>query len=404
MVTRDKALAGAASLGYKTGVKQRASLLLSIFFTLVLASQGFGAVTPPLSVYDLTMSTVQHAFHDRTMRGLPWSELVTSGRQELGKAPSEESLNRTINAVLGQLAPGAPRFLDHREQAYWVLLGASSGRMDGARLRQVGAWFERKGKRWFVAQVFGGSPADRAGLLRGDEIVNVDGGELKPVMTFRDARPGTKLKIQYRRFPAEALRETLVDTSIESFEETMQRGMRRAYRLFEVNKKKIAYVTLPSASHKELRDEFQALVVRAAKDADAMVLDLRGDYGGLDGTPYESLMAPPNSPLPPVFNKPIAVLVDKSTSSGKERLAGLIQHQGRGKLVGEPTAGFALAGQVKEIDARRSLVYLGVADSGKAVDASLVPDVKAEGSLMYVAGNDEALKAALALLAGPSVP
>ena len=52
--------------------------------------------------------------------------------------------------------------------------------------------------RWFVSDVYDGSPAARAGILVGDEIVAVDGAPYHEIASFRD-KVGRTVDVRLRR-------------------------------------------------------------------------------------------------------------------------------------------------------------------------------------------------------------
>ncbi|HTQ46382.1 MAG TPA: PDZ domain-containing protein, partial [Polyangiaceae bacterium] len=82
-----------------------------------------------------------------------------------------------------------------------VSLSASGGGMD---LAGIGAGLGQNADGIFVAQVFGGDPADRAGLRSGDHIVSIDGEDASN-MSVADAvqrlrgQVGTSVGMSIRR-------------------------------------------------------------------------------------------------------------------------------------------------------------------------------------------------------------
>ena len=147
--------------------------------------------------------------------------------------------------------------------------------------------------------------------------------------------------------------------------------------------------------------------------AQALVLDLRGGWGGASPE-YLSLFAGPVismtaigrdgtvSEFPPRWSRPVALLVDETTRSGKEVFALGFRRAGFGPLVGSRTAGAVVAGRAFPVG-ERSLLYLAHADvrvagqrlEGRGVD----PDVDVESSVAYAAGRDAVLERALELMA-----
>lgn len=364
----------------------------------LLTAPAQATVPAPIPLYDRAMATVKEHFHDKTFGGQPFAEIVAAGRRELES--KGDQLAPIVGAVFGKLAPTAPLLATEDDQLYWTLRNASTRKLQGAPVRHIGAWFERRGKRWFISEVFLGTPAAEAGLIRGDEVVTIDGKPFDPVRTFRLAPASSKLTLAVRRIPWEEPRQIAVGTITESFHATMERSMRRAFRVIEAGGKRIAYLPLPAATHDELRTTFSDLAARAEAQADGLVLDLRGNFGALDLTYEEVLFS--NGKRPAIFSKPLVVLVDCQTSSGKEWLARLIQSQKRGMVVGERTPGAWRIGRLVDMTPDSALLYLAAAEDARERPAGpvdgigIVPDQVVEQSLMYAAGEDAPLKAALA--------
>jgi carboxyl-terminal processing protease len=64
----------------------------------------------------------------------------------------------------------------------------------------IGMIAKRDNGLWFVSDVYDGSPAARAGILAGDEIVTIDGAPYDQIMSFR-GKVGRTVEVQLRRRP-----------------------------------------------------------------------------------------------------------------------------------------------------------------------------------------------------------
>src|SRR5262249_24577352 len=102
------------------------------------------------------------------------------------------------------------------------------------------------------------------------------------------------------------------------------------------------------------------------------------------------------------WRKPLLVLINGGSRSGKELIAFAIQKQRRGALVGERTAGAVVAGSLFPLS-DKSLLYLAVLDvrvEGKRLEGvGVAPDVAVPDDLPYAAGADPQLEKALSLAA-----
>jgi carboxyl-terminal processing protease len=101
------------------------------------------------------------------------------------------------------------------------------------------------------------------------------------------------------------------------------------------------------------------------------------------------------------WRKPLAVLVDGGTRSGKEVVSRALQKNRRAVLVGERTAGAVVAGRILPLS-DGSLLFLAVDDilvDGERLEGvGVVPDVQVPAALPFAEGKDPQLEAALVSL------
>lgn len=160
--------------------------------------------------------------------------------------------------------------------------------------------------------------------------------------------------------------------------------------------------------------------LKACAPCDGLILDLRGNPGGIGGMAMGMagfLLEKPNqrlgtmfmrdatlnfvvNPRPPVFAGRVAVLMDGTSASTAEILAGGLQDLGRARIFGTRSAAAALPSILTTLpngDAFQYAIAGYVSQSGKALEgAGVTPDVEVkltrEGLL---AGHDAVLDAAL---------
>lgn len=223
---------------------------------------------------------------------------------------------------------------------------------------------DKRGLR--VLNVFEGSPAERGGVKKGDFITEVDGrsiaGMSADVATAKIKGPaGTTVSLE------------LVDP--DSFDPRTVKLKRARIeipittsRIVERNGRKLGIVTLSTFSegaHGLVREEIDELL---EKGAEGILLDLRGNGGGLlneavlvgsvfieDGLIVSTKgRTKPEKKYDAVGGAidediPVVVLVDRGTASASEIVSGAIKDRGRGKVVGTRTFGKGVFQEVQPL-------------------------------------------------------
>jgi carboxyl-terminal processing protease len=222
----------------------------------------------------------------------------------------------------------------------------------------IGVSVEPRPRGLLIARVFDGSPAARARLQPGDEIVVVNGRKLAGVssdaaIALIKGPPGTgvKLGIQQRR-AGHSVTNTLtltratISEPVVASESKVVRGRKLGV---------VALAMFSPGAHGEVR---QAVEHELKSGARGIVLDLRANGGGLveearliasifvpKGTivstrgrrqPSETLTAVGDAISPSI---PVVVLVDANTASAAEIVTAALQDHLRATVVGTHTFG-----------------------------------------------------------------
>jgi carboxyl-terminal processing protease len=231
---------------------------------------------------------------------------------------------------------------------------AFNARLNGEEYEGIGAWVDIQGEYLTIISPMPGSPAEKAGIKPGDEIIAVDGedmtgidGEL--VLKRVKGPAGTTVVLTIRRAEVEELFDVTVERRV-ILTPTVE------YRLLEENN--LAYLrllTFGSDTSEQVRDALKEML---AQNPDGLILDLRYNGGGYLPTAIEivSEFIPDGVVMIEEYGDgsqktfeslgngvatkiPLVVLVNEGSASASEIVAGAIQDLGRGKLVGMTSFG-----------------------------------------------------------------
>ena len=268
-----------------------------------------------------------------------------------------------------------------------------------------------------VASVFPDTPAARGGLEEGDVITAVDGksiaGKPSQVSTTQIKGPeGTEVEL--RIDPAAGGKPRQATLERASVRIPAAKG-----RLARAGGSQVAYVryaTFSDGAHEELRSEIERL---DRKGAEGLVLDLRGNGGGLlneavlsaglfveegdvvtteSRTRGETVYDALGDALP---QRPTVVLINQDTASAAEILAAALQSYDLATIAGTRSYGKGVFQEVIRLPVGGALdLTVGeyvTADGTSLAGAGLKPAVPAEDDPETPA--DEALQSALDALA-----
>ncbi|HKJ49688.1 MAG TPA: S41 family peptidase [Christiangramia sp.] len=247
---------------------------------------------------------------------------------------------------------------------YWNEQDVEAARINSAgEYTGIGALVKSGKEAITVVEAYKDYPADKAGLKAGDEIIKIgninvadfkeDAGELL------NGAPDSDINITYRRqgeIKTTSLKRSSVDLNAVPF-----------YKLLDDNS---GYIVLSRFNAKASSEVSRALKDLKNKGADKIILDLRGNPGGLLNEAINvsnifidqgELIVTTKSVIEkynreyftkkePIDTKiPLVVLVDGRSASASEIVAGAVQDLDRGVIVGARSFGKGLVQRPREL-------------------------------------------------------
>jgi len=282
-----------------------------------------------------------------------------------------ELVHAAIDGVLSSLDPHS-RFLrrvdSEREQAYEAGLLAGTGIV----FDEVDGWLT-------VLTVVPGTPAARAGISAGDRLLAIndpasDGLSAYEVGSRLLGEKGTRVRLLFERGPhlePDSVKVTIKYALLEPRSVTTS-------RLVDAT---TAYVRLSGFHAKAGEEVERAITDLRAKGAKRLILDLRGNPGGLVSAAVEisSLFLPRKSEVfrtvgrrmsaigefqtdhdGPFRDLPLMLLIDEGSASASEAVAGSLQDHDRALVLGRRSFGKALMQQGFPVPPQGDFVYLTV--------------------------------------------
>ena len=224
----------------------------------------------------------------------------------------------------------------------------------------IGALIQYDGELTRISDPYEGWPAQKAGIIAGDAILEVNGVDCKKkntqeVSNLLKGQPGTEVKLKIQRYGQD-----------KPLDMTLKREKVKIDNIpyYTVLDNGVAYLSL-SGFTRDAAKEVKEKLLEMKKDhaLKGFVLDLRGNGGGLmnEAVDIVNLFIPKNKPVVSMKGKsanansihpttndpvdleiPVAVLVDGNSASASEIVAGALQDYDRGVIIGQRTFGKGL--------------------------------------------------------------
>jgi carboxyl-terminal processing protease len=375
-----------------------------------------------LTVFEEVWRTVQDHFYNPTFKGLDWAAVGERYRPLAAAAGSDAERSVVINRMLSELAASHTGYYTASDPAYYQLLDIFSGALRQSLRRLfpdgqvtypgIGIFTQSLDGKTFISGVLSGLAASKAGLLVGDEIIAADGDPFHPIKSFAP-KVDQKVTLTIRRRGDAPAEDVIVVPEQIHPNKAFLKAMEESARIIDTNGVKIGYIHVWSyagAQYQQLLE--RELSTGRLKEADALVWDLRDGWGGAESE-YLHLFTG-RAPVTTLINrdgrksvanvgwrKPVAMLINAGTRSGKEILAYGFREYGVGEVIGSRTAGAVLAGRAYLLS-DGSFVLVAVADvlvDGRRLEGvGVIPTISVPFLLPYAQGQDPQLDRALEVL------
>jgi C-terminal peptidase prc len=375
-----------------------------------------------LRVFDSFWDAVNTTYLYPDFRGVDWEATKVEARARIAQGMDDPAFYSFLDGLVERLGDDHSHYLSPREareedQEYngtFEFVGV--GIITEANLEK---------KHISILQVLAESPAARAGLKAHDHVLEVDG---QPIIDaegnvnsnrFRGT-PGSQVTALVRSPGGEPRAITMTRATINSKE-------RVEYRLLEAGGKRYGYVLIPTLFEEDIDERVtSALRALASRGAlDGLIVDMRINGGGALNVLQPTLGLFMRGEAGRLVGRggsrqligvravnvnnsqrlPLAILIGPSTESYAEVFAGVLQANGRAKLIGLESAGNIETLRAHEFEdgSRLWLAEEGfrLPDGSSWEGKGLVPDVRVAARWdEFDADNDPVIAAAVKTLLG----
>jgi carboxyl-terminal processing protease len=406
---------GVCEIDFNEAVLEKAAKMLDPDYTVssIEESQKY------LNLFNEICSLVEKNFYDPDFIDNNFRDIKEIFRTNSGEIRSDREFSKVINNMLKQLKTSHTNYYTKDDPEYYQLASIFSSLPEIKKIFNdkdivypaTGLFTKEIDSKIFVVSVMDGSVCEKAGIVKGDEIVSVEGEPYRGVKSFIAKPDGVTLLV--RRREKEEPFEIKIKPLILNPSEEFLMAEKNSVKIFEKGDKKIGYIHIWSFAGEEYYDEFISAISHGIlKDADALIFDLRDGWGGANPDYLNAF----NEKIPELqmidrdgiviggnshWRKPAVMLVNERTRSGKEILAYGFKKYKIGTVMGEKTAGATLAGEILPIS-NGSLLFLaalGTRIDGENLEGVGVnPDINVSVDIKYSESKDLQLEKSIEFL------
>ncbi|MGO2263560.1 S41 family peptidase [Halomonas sp.] len=344
---------------------------------------------------------------------LPLEEIQTFAEvfERIKRGYVEEVDDRTLlrNAMRGMLSELDPHsaYLDAEE--YQSLRETTQGEFGG-----IGIEVGMENGQLLVITPIDDTPASRAGLLPRDVIVAIDGTptesmSLQEAVTLMRGEPGSQLRMMILRTGEDTPREFNLTREAIRSESVKHELLEPGYGYLRISQ-------FQSRTPEQARQAIERMT--REQPLEGLILDLRNNPGGVlqaaagvadlfldnglivytEGRLSDTAMSFSASPATPASDIPLVVLINSGSASAAEIVAGALQDQRRGVIMGTDSFGKGSVQQVMPLGNGEGLkltTALYYTPNGRSIQAQgIAPDVEVVRGRLEVAESRPELREA----------
>ena len=301
----------------------------------------------PQRLFDRTWRVISKEYYEPSLNHQNWNRWRTRYQ---GKIKTQEDARVAIDTMIASLDEPYTRFMPKKE--FEELTTSISSKIYG-----IGVNIYSNAGKTEIFNVMPGTPADFAQLKQGDIITHVDGKDIAGMNVSEVAA--------LVRGPENSMVELTILREGKKFTKIIKRKEIKIKSVkSSVLDNHIGYIKIITFMSGSTPNEFME-ALNNTKDTDSLIIDLRGNTGGLldnavfvadrflnQGTIVDIIYRNGNkktvrardegSPL----DKPVVVLVNGTSASASEILSGALQDAHKAILVGNKTFGKGLVQKV----------------------------------------------------------
>lgn len=324
-------------------------------FALMISVPVATMAESPAELYDNVWRLINTKYVDVSDNCQVWTRWRSKYQNKL---ETPEDAYVAIETMLTSLNDPYTRFLDPKEFA------EETSSIKGS-LKGIGVQIGLKEGNLVVIEPVVGSPADKAGLMADDRILEINGVSTKGISIEKAADQirgeiGTNVKLLVKRKDAElTFNVTRAEIEVKAVSTKPP---------IEVSiPDNIQYIRLSSFISKNASSEIKEILVKS-RDKKGYILDLRSNPGGLlsNAVIMSRMFLNPNATIVStvdrygyketvksnggkITNKPLVVLINKGSASASEIFSGAMKDNNRATIVGEQSFGKGLVQEINKL-------------------------------------------------------